>query len=268
MKCAIIGIGFVGNAILQSFLKRQISVVCYDKYKSFDKLDECLETELCFLCLPTLFEEETREYNKSSLIETCDYLNQHNYEGIVVIKSTVEPKTTESLATMFPCLKFVHNPEFLTARTAVEDFENQTHIVLGECKSNKQTSINMLIGFFREHYPSAMITHCSSLESECMKIFCNTFYAVKIQYFTELYTLCKKIDCDYDTVTSLMLKNNWINPMHTKIPGPDTMISYGGFCFPKDTNALLAFMQKQDTPSKVLESVIEERNEMRPHKYF
>lgn len=268
MKCAIIGIGFVGNAILQSFLKRQINVVCYDKYKSFDKLEECLQTELCFLCLPTLFEDETREYNKTSLIETCEYLNENNYQGIVVIKSTVEPKTTQTLSALYPSLKFVHNPEFLTARTAVEDFENQSHVVLGECKNNNETSIDILIDFFRKHYPSAKITHCSSVESECMKIFCNTFYAVKIQYFTELYSLCKKMDCDYDTVTSLMLKNDWINPMHTKIPGPDRMISYGGFCFPKDTNALLAFMQKQGTPSKVLESVIEERNEMRPHKYF
>ncbi len=267
MKCAIIGIGFVGNAMLQSFLKRQIDVVCYDKYKTFDKLEDCLKTELCFLCLPTLFDEETRGYNKTALVNTCDYLHKHSYQGIVVIKSTVEPKSTEELGKTYPSLKFVHNPEFLTARTAVEDFENQNHVVLGECMNDNETSIDVLIDFFRKHYPSATITHCSSTESECMKIFCNTFYSVKIQYFTELYCLCKKIDCDYETVTKLMLKNKWINPMHTKIPGPDSLISYGGFCFPKDTNALLAFMKKQDTPSKVLENVIQERNEMRPHKY-
>ncbi len=48
--------------------------------------------------------------------------------------------------------------------------------------------------------------------------------------------------------------------MHTTVPGPDGSVSYGGLCFPKDTNALLKYMQKQQTPSKVLESTIDERN--------
>ena len=60
-----------------------------------------------------------------------------------------------------------------------------------------------------------------------------------------------------------MLKNNWINPMHTNVPGPDGLLSYGGLCFPKDTNALCSFMKKMNSPHKVLESVIIERNEMR-----
>ena len=69
--------------------------------------------------------------------------------------------------------------------------------------------------------------------------------------------------CDYDTVKDLMLKNNWINPMHTDIPGPDGMLSYGGYCFPKDTNALLNHMKREGTPYKVLEGTVLERNEMR-----
>ena len=101
-----------------------------------------------------------------------------------------------------------------------------------------------------------------------MKIFCNTFYAVKVQFFTELYLLCKKMNCDYDTVKQLMLKNNWINPMHTTIPGPDGMLSYGGYCFPKDTNALCKFMESMQVPHAVLENAIQERNDMRPKKFF
>ena len=60
-----------------------------------------------------------------------------------------------------------------------------------------------------------------------------------------------------------MLKNGWINPMHTTIPGPDGTISYGGLCFPKDTNALMYFMEKFDVPHNVLEATINERNIMR-----
>jgi hypothetical protein len=61
----------------------------------------------------------------------------------------------------------------------------------------------------------------------------------------------------------MMLENNWINSMHTSIPGPDGQISYGGLCFPKDTNALNEYMRKLGTPNQVLESCINERNILR-----
>ena len=60
-----------------------------------------------------------------------------------------------------------------------------------------------------------------------------------------------------------MLKNKWINPMHTQVPGVDGKLSYGGYCFPKDTNALLQHMKRLEVPSKVLEATIIERNLMR-----
>ena len=104
---------------------------------------------------------------------------------------------------------------------------------------------------------------CSSTESELMKLFCNSFYASKIQILNEYYMLCQKIGEDYNTVKNLMLRNNWINPMHTDVPGPDGKLSYGGECFPKDTKALLYFMQTNIDYCKVLESVVAERELLR-----
>ena len=60
-----------------------------------------------------------------------------------------------------------------------------------------------------------------------------------------------------------MLKNGWINPMHTNVPGSDGNISYGGFCFPKDTNALNNYMIKNNSPNQILNSTIKERNLLR-----
>lgn len=71
------------------------------------------------------------------------------------------------------------------------------------------------------------------------------------------------MECDYNVVKDLMLKNKWINPMHTDVPGPDGKLSYGGYCFPKDTNALLNHMKRVNTPYKVLEATVKERNIMR-----
>ena len=121
----------------------------------------------------------------------------------------------------------------------------------------------MLVEFYKKYYPEAEISICTSTESESMKSFVNCFYSVKIQFFNEIYLLCLKTGCNYNTVKELMLKNGWINPMHTNVPGTDGLLSYGGYCFPKDTNALLEFMKKIDSPHEVLEATISERNKMR-----
>ena len=160
-------------------------------------------------------------------------------------------------------MKFVHNPEFLTAATAFEDFHNQTHIVLGKSENIKNSDVDILKQFYEKNYPDAEISICSCTESESMKSFVNCFYAVKIQFFNELYLLCNKMGCNYDNVKDLMLKNKWINPMHTDVPGPDGKLSYGGYCFPKDTNALAEHMKREGVTCKVLEATIQERNEMR-----
>ncbi len=96
-----------------------------------------------------------------------------------------------------------------------------------------------------------------------MKIFCNSFYAVKIQFFNELYLLCQKNNSNFNENVNLMLKNGWINKMHTQVPGPDNKLSYGGACFPKDTNALLNYMMKHQSNCKVLQATIDERNSFR-----
>lgn len=266
---SIIGLGFVGSSMYKSFeiknIQPNIKLFGYDKYKNggIGTLEECINTDIMFLCLPTQYNSKLGQYDKSNIYHICDLLEKHNYKGLVIIKSTVEPETTDNLSIKYKNLKFIHNPEFLTARTAFEDFHNQTHIVLGKSNNCSNEELNNLEIFYKYYYPKADISKCSCLESESMKIFCNCYYSIKVQFFTELYLLCKKNNCNYNIVKDMMIKNNWINQMHTTIPGPDGNISYGGLCFPKDSNALLKYMQKNDTASSILQSSINERNQMR-----
>ena len=265
LKISIIGLGFVGGAILES-LKLKINnnnIYVYDKYKDIGNLNSCIKSDITFLCLPTKYDNIKGEYNKESIYNICDILEKYNYNGIVVIKSTIEPETTDLLCDKYKNLKFIHNPEFLSAKTAFVDFHNQKHIVLGKSKNCDIKHLEILKKFYTDLYENSEISVCSSLESESMKIFCNCFYAVKIQFFTELYLLCQKNNCDFNLVKNIMIKNNWINSMHTNIPGTDGEISYGGLCFPKDTNALLKYMEKINTPHLVLENVIKERDQLR-----
>ena len=259
---SIIGLGFVGGSMLKSFSMKGFKVKGYDKFKESDSFEECLNSDIMFLALPTIFNGDTNTYDKEPIHDTCKKLVESNYNGIVVIKSTVEPETTKNLSSTYN-LKLVHNPEFLTAATAFEDFHNQKHIVLGKGNNVSDDDIEILREFYHKGYPDAEFSICTSTESDSMKSFVNCFYAAKVQFFNELYLLCNSMDCDYNVIRDLMLKNKWINPMHTDVPGPDGKLSYGGYCFPKDTNALLQFMKTKNTAHEVLKAVVDERNKMR-----
>jgi len=264
LSVGIIGVGFVGDALLESFKRKGVQTFPYDKYKNIGSFESALQGDVIFLALPTLYKDEEVGYDKSALHEICGKLSDSEYKGLVVIKSTVEPGTTEALYKKYG-LRLVHNPEFLTARTAREDFENQTHIVLGRTSNLVEEDLDALKSFYAGFYPAAKINMCLSGESESMKSMVNTFYAIKVQIFNEFYLYCEKMGFDYSVIRDLMLENGWINQMHTSVPGPDGQLSYGGACFPKDTSALLVEMKKAGTPHKVLEACKIERDIMRPH---
>ena len=264
-KIGIIGLGFVGSAMFTSFKQLNVNICGYDKYKDSNinsTFEQVITSNILFLCLPTPYDSTIHEYDKSAIYSICEQLVQSNYNGIVIIKSTIELGTINFLESKYP-LKYIHNPEFLTARTAFEDFHNQSHIVLGKGSLINDLDFKQVINFYSSFYPNAKISECLAVESESMKLFCNSFYSVKIQFFNELYLLCNKLNIDYNNVKNLMLANNWINPMHTTIPGPDGLLSYGGLCFPKDTNALNELMKKNETPNAVMDATIQERNKMR-----
>ena len=275
-KIGICGCGFVGNAIYNFFLNRKkeeiketdyhYQIFVYDKYKKVNDIETSIDilfgTDILFICLPTNLDPLTNTYNMSEIDNTLLILNDNNYNGVIIIKSTVLPDYCFKMNNQYPRLKIIHNPEFLSARTAIEDFANQSHIILGYTKYSK-TSIEIINDMYKTLFPNAIISITSSEESALVKLGCNSFYAMKIEYFTELYLLCQKMNISFDNVKNMMLKNNWINPMHTIIPGPDGKISYGGACFPKDIEALSNYMKDNSVSNVVLDAVIKENKEIR-----
>jgi UDPglucose 6-dehydrogenase len=270
MNIGIIGVGFVGNAILKSLEKHNFiidkNLFIYDKYKTQENIsnniNNLFNTDIIFLCLPTPFLTELNKYDITSIEKSLDILNKNNYQGLCLLKSTVTPLTTYNLSKQFRNIKLIHNPEFLSAKTAEEDFHNQKHIVLGLTDEITKKDLELVTEFYKKLYTNN-ISILSSTESELMKLTANCFYSVKIQYFTEIFLMCNKLDCSYNLVRDSLLKNNWVNPMHTIVPGSDGKLSYGGLCFPKDTLALNEFMIYNNFNNNVLQATIEERNKMR-----
>ena len=206
-KIGIIGLGFVGSAMMQSFTLNGCHIhAAYDKYKNggIGTPESLLECDVIFSALPTIYRESIQQYDKQPLEETLQFLKSHNYAGIFVCKSTVEPGTSNDLANKYG-IKIIHNPEFLTARTAFDDFHNQMHIVLGITNLVQQEDVDKLTKFYHFYYDKAEISVSTSEESESMKIFCNCFYSVKIQFFNELYSTCQKNGSDYNKVREIGL---------------------------------------------------------------
>ena len=95
LKISIIGLGFVGNSIYKSFLlkglQENIDLFGYDKFKNIGSFEECLQSDIIFLALPTIYKEDIGQYDKAPIYDTCTKLEEHNYKGVIIIKSTVEP---------------------------------------------------------------------------------------------------------------------------------------------------------------------------------
>jgi nucleotide sugar dehydrogenase len=263
IKIGICGYGFVGSAI-DKFFNSKYHTNIYDKYKNINNFDILLNTDILFICLPTNINIENSSYDMTEIDSTLLLLHTYNYTGLVIIKSTILPNYCTEMNKLYQNLKIINNPEFLSAKTAVEDFKSQSHIVIGHTKYSKDSDqFKLILNIYKESFPLAIISITTSEESSLVKLACNSFYALKIQFFTELYLLSNKLQVNYDNVKNIMLKNGWINSMHTLVPGTDGKISFGGLCLPKDIMALSNFMKINKTPNLVLNAVIKENKKTR-----
>ena len=251
----IVGNGFVGNAVYQN-LRDKVSCKVFDidKNKSFNTLEEVLEQKFIFVCLPTPM-LSTGECNLSILNNFFDNLPKL-VNGIFVIKSTVPIGTTKKFAQKY---NVIHNPEFLTARNAVEDFRNSERNVVG----GNQNLCNQFVEFFNQIFPNIPSLITTSNESETIKYFANSFLACKVAYFNKMYDLCEAVGMDYETVCSGVTSDTRIGKSHTQVPGIDNDRGFGGTCFPKDLNSLINQLEANGIDASILKSVWDYNTQIR-----
>lgn len=253
MKVGIIGNGFVGNAIYQNIKDKieNLFVFDVDENKSISSYDDTIKSDIVFVCLPTPMKDKMGgECNLSYVDQFFDSLPE-NLDGIFVIKSTIPIGTTKKLSDKRKDLKIIHNPEFLTARNSVEDFNNaDRNIIGGEEESSKK-----LESFYSQYFPHISTFLVSSDESEAIKYFSNTYLSVKVAYFNLMYDLCEKIGINFENVRNCVSLDKRIGESHTFVPGVDGDRGFGGTCFPKDLNALNYTFMENDLNHSILSEV-------------
>jgi len=248
MKIGIIGQGFVGNAIYQKF-KNYFDVKTYDIIE--DKGNSTKQFTMCqdivFVCLPTPMNMRGR--CDTSLIESIVKEIFTNFKcKTVVIKSTVPPGTTAKINSLYPNMDVVFNPEFLTEANAVEDFNNQSRVILG----GPRNSTTKLKTIYRKMFPDIDIVKTGSTHAEMVKYLTNTFLATKVAFANEMYQICEGLKLDYDKVIEYSTFDKRLGKSHWAVPGPDGDFGYGGHCFPKDLSAMLSLADDLETVDNVL----------------
>ena len=264
MKIGIIGQGYVGTAIKVGF-EPHYELETYDKYdkdkSTCDNLfDLVMECDVMFVCVPTpmnvkdgschidIVEEVITEINEI-VLETESY--PYHIKPIVVIKSTVPPGTTDRLHSKNRGIDVIFNPEFLTEMNFIEDFKNQSRIILGGIRRGT----NKLRQIYSRVFPHATIVKTGATYAEMVKYFVNCFLATKVSFANEMKQICDKIDIDYDKVVEYATYDDRLGKSHWAVPGPDGELGFGGHCLPKDLDALISVAYNLKLEPTILNAV-------------
>ena len=242
MTIGIIGQGYVGTAIKVGF-EPYYTVETYDKYdgmKSTVQLTDMVETcKVIFVCVPTPMNTDGTCHTdivESVVKQIDDRVDLANIpKPTVVIKSTVPPGTTDRLHRKYKGVDVIFNPEFLTEMNFIEDFKNQSRIILGGVRRGT----SLLRQVYSKVFPHATIVKTNAKYAETVKYFINCFLGTKVSFANEMKMLCDEIDIDYDKVVEYATYDERLGKSHWAVPGPDGELGFGGHCLPKDISAIV-----------------------------
>jgi len=266
MKIGIIGFGYVGTAVYESF-KDVVDTKIFDLYKkdiSVDSLEQLTDERILFLCLPTPM-KKTGECDISIVDATLQQLNnlQLQQRIRIVIKSTVPPGSTDLFIEKYNNLNIAFSPEFLTEANFINDFKNQNRIIVG---TNDLENFQILKSLFRIVFSNIKIIQMNPTSAEMVKYTANVFLATKVSFANEIKIICEKLNINYDEVINTAKLDERLGDSHWKVPGPDNRLGFGGSCFPKDINALIYFCKSNGISINTILAAWETNLRVRPEE--
>jgi UDPglucose 6-dehydrogenase len=246
MKIGIAGYGFVGQAH-EGVLKDYHDIIISDPAKKM--YGDLRQADAIIVCVST-----PKGSHGGCHMDNVYEVIEDSPDVPILIKSTISIEGWDMLRHVFPNKPLTFSPEFLRAATALEDFRNNDTILLGGGDTN----------FWSDLFVTAMgkinINIASAEELIIAKYARNSFLALKVAYFNQMYDLCTKLNVDYEKVRQYTIVDDRIGESHTTITDER---GFGGHCFPKDTEAFVTSSKRVDSNLSILEHAIEYNRRIR-----
>lgn len=256
-KIGIIGLGFVGTAIMKNMeWTSDLVLVDKDPARGTHSLADLENCEGVFICVPSP-QRSDGKCDTSILESVLDSL--HDYRGVIISKCTAPPDFYERMGKRFPNL--IHAPEFLTAANAVQDYANGTFAIIGGSILAYQREAERIIKLGQPKLET--VSFCSLAEASLSKYAINCFLSTKVIFMNELERLSRSGNMDYTKIAHMISADKRIGRSHLQVPGPDGFYGFGGACFPKDTAALLKYAEEQNIELSVLSAAVKKNTLLR-----
>jgi len=259
----IIGFGFLGRALAHGF-NLHSNIKIYDKYDNiYNTLEETVnDSEFIFVGVPTPMRDDGSQ-DLTNINDAVDNIVRVATSGkTIILRSTIIPGTTRSIAFKNTDHDFVFFPEFLTERSAKLDFINASRLIFG----GQDHVTERVIELFRPRFPHTPIFQTTWEGAEVSKYMSNCFLAIKVMFSNEMYDVAKHINVPYEDLRDMWLASGWIANTHTDVPGHDGDRGYGGKCFPKDVKAFVAWAEDQGLSMEVCKAADSVNEKIRTNK--
>lgn len=277
MKILVFGLGYVGlaNAILLSQSNEVIGIetdeekinlinqrksplndemiIDYLNNKDLDLIatknyeDHLLDSDLAIIAVPTNYDENTRYFDTSFVDDAITNIKNDNEDLPILIKSTIPVGYTKGQREKFACQNIIFSPEFLREGKALADSLNPSRIIVGDKTDIGKNIANL---YKKESLNDTEVLYMDSTEAEAVKLFANTYLAMRVSYFNELDTFAEMKglstkDIIMGVSADPRIGNYYNNPS----------FGYGGYCLPKDSKQLYANFE--NVPNAMFKAVID-----------